>query len=260
MKHLALCVLIAAALPFSAAGGNEMASAVEGLLVDWNGNPVPGVKITAVQAERLVAGYEQFETVTDADGAFRLEGLFPSWEYVLKPWSDKWTSDTSMQIETAPRGETEVLRKPLVIERAYLRSDGSRVANLITFGPRFSVSAESVISDDATNLEWIVGPEEQMTSKQAEEWLAACDIAGGGWRLPLYKELTDFRPNTQEMDMEFLQGTADWSVWAMADKNPVMMMAHGYHPRHHPNRRTGMSQQMADENYVFGVRPRQANR
>lgn len=261
MIHFTLCIVIVATLPVSAASGSDRQSSVEGMLVDWNNTPVAEVKITAVQADCLVSGYEQFETVTDAEGKFRLEGLFPTWKYVLKPWSDKWQTDASMEIETAPRGETEVLRQPMVIESAYLRSDGSRIGNLITFGPRFSASAEGVISDAATNLEWMVGPEEEMTYREAVEWLATCDVAGGGWRMPFWTELTDFRPRSQDIDPKFLHGTGRWLVWTKSERGGPFGMSHGYHSGDkNTNRRTGRSQRSDDRNYVFGVRPRQEDR
>ena len=51
-------------------------------------------------------GYEQFETTTGSDGAFRFGKLFPTSEYVLKPWSDKWTAeDAALKLESGPDGE-----------------------------------------------------------------------------------------------------------------------------------------------------------
>ena len=63
-------------------------SAVEGKLVDRNGNPVAEIKIIASQVQPI-KGYEKLETMTNPDGTFRLKGLFPASQYILNPWSDK---------------------------------------------------------------------------------------------------------------------------------------------------------------------------
>ena len=66
MKKLTVCVVVLAIAVFMAACGGGKQSAVEGKLVDWNGDPVAGVKITASQVQPI-KGYEQFEAVTSAD-------------------------------------------------------------------------------------------------------------------------------------------------------------------------------------------------
>lgn len=115
-------------------GGRQ--SAVEGHLVDWNNKPVAGVKITATQVQPL-KGYEQLEGVTAADGSFRIKGLFPSSAYVLKPWSDKWTCKTAVLMDSAPQGETAILREAMEIGEAYTKKGGSLVLNLATGKTRF---------------------------------------------------------------------------------------------------------------------------
>lgn len=84
-----------------AACGCGKQSAIEGRLVDAKGVPLAAVKVAAVQVQPL-KGYEQFEAVTKADGAFRLSGLFPSSAYVLKISSDKWITSSAVHVQTAP--------------------------------------------------------------------------------------------------------------------------------------------------------------
>ncbi|MBV5345485.1 MAG: carboxypeptidase regulatory-like domain-containing protein, partial [Rhodoferax sp.] len=140
-------------------------SAVEGKLVDWNNKPVAGVKITAVQVQPI-KGYEQFEAVTGADGSFTLKGLFPSSAYVLKPWSDKWTTRAEAKVDSAPQGETAVLPQPLKIEMAFAKKGGSKVLDLATGAVRFEVSADGMITDGQTKLEWVVGPDKDTNYAQ----------------------------------------------------------------------------------------------
>lgn len=193
-------------------GGKQ--SAVEGKLADWNGKPVAGVKITASQV-KPIKGYEQFETVTKSDGAFLIKGLFPSSEYVLKPWSDKWTSETAVKLESAPQGETAVLPKPMVIAQAFSKSSGSLVIDLSTGATRFTVSSDAVITDSKTGLEWVVGPDSDTNYEQATHWVASCKVAGGGWRMPTRQELnTLYHKGVGQRNMDPTFKITGWWVWA----------------------------------------------
>ena len=188
----ALTLFLTLCLVACGVGGKQ--SAVEGKLVDGNGKPVTGVKITAAQVSPI-KGYEQFEAVTRADGTFRMGGLFPSSQYVLKPWSDKWTCYTAVNLDSAPQGETAVLPAPMVI--------------------RFTLSSEGVITDSQTGLEWVVGPDRDTNYAQAEQWVAGCNVAGGGWRMPTRQELaTLYQQGRGERNMDPAFKTTGWWVWA----------------------------------------------
>lgn len=191
--HIMLLLFLVVHL--SGCGGGKQSS-VEGKLVDWNGKPVAGVKITATQMDLLIKGYEKFETVTRTDGSFRIDGLYPDSYYKLEPSSDKWTCETMAGVTTAPQGETRTLRDPLQIAGAYA-INGSQVFDLATGSTsRFIVSAEGVIMDGLTGLEWVEGPDKDIDYDQAEKWVAACSLGGGGWRMPTNVELyTLYEPN-----------------------------------------------------------------
>ncbi|HNR29686.1 MAG TPA: DUF1566 domain-containing protein, partial [Candidatus Hydrogenedentes bacterium] len=170
-------------------------SAVEGKLVDGNGKPMAGVKITAAQVQPI-KGYEQFEAVTGSDGSFRIRGLFPSSQYVLKPWSDKWTCESAVvRLDSAPQGETSVLSSPMIV--------------------RFTLSGEGVVADSQTGLEWVAGPDRDTNYAQAEQWVAGCNVAGGGWRMPTRQELaTLYQEGIGERNMDPAFRTTGWYVWA----------------------------------------------
>lgn len=166
-------------------------SAVEGILVYGYGKnkPVAGIKIIALQV-KPIKGYEQKETVTGSDGTFRIIGLYPSSLYILRPWSNKWATNTEVKIESAPQGETAVLPSTLVIDYAYSKENGNTlVSDLSSGATRFVVSSMGVITDSKTNFEWVVGPIRGMSRDKAEQWVADCKVAGGGWRIPTLQEL-----------------------------------------------------------------------
>lgn len=58
---------------------------------------------------------------------------------------------------------------------------------------RFLRSSDGVISDSATGLEWILGPNVKMEYKEASQWAKKCSVAGGGWRMPTETEIITLR-------------------------------------------------------------------
>ena len=213
MKRGPVYVLMMFFMLFLVSCGTGKQSAVEGKLVDWNDKPVAGVKITASQVQPI-KGYEQFEAVTSADGTFRMKGLFPSSAYVLKPWSDKWTCKTAVQMDSAPQGETAVLPSPMKIAQAFSISSGSLLFDLSTGKTRFSLSSEGVISDSETGLEWVVGPDKDTNYAQASQWVVSCNTAGGGWRMPTPEELrTLYQEGIGNRNMDPAFKTTGWWVW-----------------------------------------------
>ncbi len=162
-------------------------SGLEGKVVDGEGQPLANVKVVASQVQPI-KGYEQLEAVTKSDGTFRLNGLYPSSQYILNFLAEKWTYKPSVRQDSALLGETAILPSPVVIPYGYSKS-GSVVLDLVTGATRFVVSSEGVITDSKTTLEWVVGPDRDTDYAQAEQWVADCKVKGGGWRMPNREEL-----------------------------------------------------------------------
>lgn len=246
---LAVLAVLVAVLSSCGVGGKQ--SAVEGKLVDWNGKPVAGVKITAAQAQPI-KGYEQFEAVTKSDGSFRMTGFFPTSQYELRPWSDKWTCDTSVRLDSAPQGETAMLPSPMLITRAFSKSGGSLVVDLSTGATRFTVSTEGVISDSQTGLEWVVGPDGDTNYAQAEQWVAGCNVATGGWRMPTRQELSSlYQKGIGERNMDPAFRTTGWWVWAEPRDS-----SSAWYFRFNDGDEYGRDRDGSRSNRVFGVRSR----
>lgn len=120
-RTFGLCLSMVLA-PLLMAFSGEKQSGVEGTILDESNSSVAGVKITAVQEEKPLKGYEAIEGVVGADGTFRLSGLYPSSKYVLMPWSDKWFCPTAaVKFESAPQGETLLLEETVIINRSKLQ-------------------------------------------------------------------------------------------------------------------------------------------
>jgi len=147
-------------------GGKK--SGLEGKVVDGKGQPLANVKV-AVKMSQPIKGYEQFETTTGADGMFQFGKLFPTSEYHLMFFSDRWVSDQKMKIESGPEGQTKMLLEPVTI--------------------RFMDNKEGVIADTKTDLEWFIRPNTDISWHKAQSWVAGLKVAGGGWRMPTLLEL-----------------------------------------------------------------------
>ena len=207
-----LVLLLALVTGLSGCGGGNRA-AVTGRLVNAKGNPVPGVKIAAVPAQ---PGKDEaaVETVTSADGGFRLEGLTPSTAYVLSPRSDRWTCAAKVKVTSGRQGETTVLPEPLVIDRAYAKNGGGLVVDLATGATRFVVAGE-VISDSVTGLDWMAGPDQDVDYVQARQWVAARAAEGANWRLPKREELKNlYQQGIGERNLDPSFRFTGWYVWA----------------------------------------------
>jgi hypothetical protein len=117
---------------------------------------------------------------------------------------------------------------------------------------RFTVSSEGVITDSKTGLEWVVGPDRDINYTQAEQWAAACKMAGGGWRMPTWKELKDLYQaglGKRNMDPAFV--TTGWWVWA----EPRDMVT-AWHFRFLDDIEDFYRRDKSDDFRVFGVRSR----
>ena len=101
---------------------------------------------------------------------------------------------------------------PMTIAQAFSKSGGSLVIDLATGATRFAVSSEGVITDSKTGLEWTVGPHN--TYSEAEQWVAACNVAGGGWRMPTRQQLaTLHQAGIGVFNIDPVFHVTSWWVW-----------------------------------------------
>lgn len=169
-------------------------SSLEGKVVDGQGKPIADLKLTAEQVQP-VKGFERFEARTGPDGTFRFNELFRKSEYVLRAWSEEWSTEDSLKIESGPRGQTKVLASPMVI--------------------RFTLAADGVVRDSRTGLEWYVGPDTGTNWDQAARWVADLSVSGGGWRLPTIAELgTLHEPRMGGRNLSPIFKTTGSYVWS----------------------------------------------
>jgi len=56
-------------------------------------------------------------------------------------------------------------------------------------GSRYTVDSCGVIADTRTGLEWLVGPDRNVTWYEAQQWISELQACGGGWRMPTITEI-----------------------------------------------------------------------
>jgi hypothetical protein len=77
--------------------------------------------------------------------------------------------------------------------------------------------ATGLVKDTKTGLEWIAGPDTDMTWDQARTWAQSLTVAGGGWRMPTTEELKTLYDEGKEEgnhNMTPLLKTTGWRVWS----------------------------------------------
>jgi hypothetical protein len=149
-------------------GCGRKQAGIEGKVIDGKGQPLSGVKVIAKRIHPI-KGYEQFETSTGSDGVFKFKDLFPTSEYSIFPWSDKWKTSAKVTVWSAPEGQTSMLPSPMIV--------------------RFTLSSDGIIIDSQLGLQWASAPDQPMNWFQAANYAQNLSLGGGGWRLPTRLEL-----------------------------------------------------------------------
>jgi len=73
----------------------------------------------------------------------------------------------------------------------------------------------AIVYDEKTNLEWIVGPDKDISWDNAKKWAEGLSVEGGGWRLPTIEELqTLYKKGSGESNMMPLLKMTGGSVWS----------------------------------------------
>ena len=170
MKRFSVLSLMVVFLMMFVVGCGGKSTSLEGKVVDGKGQPLASVKVAAKMSQPI-KGYEQFETKTGSDGTFKFSKLFPTSEYQLIFYSERWTINRKLRTESAPEGETKILPDPVTI--------------------RFMNVKEGVVLDSETNLMWA-----SRDNGSVINWYNAknyCEnYRGGGytdWRLPTLDEM-----------------------------------------------------------------------
>jgi hypothetical protein len=147
---------------------SKKVSGISGGVLDGGGQPIPNVKVIALQ-EKPVSGYAKFETTTGSDGRFSIPGCYPESNYKLLLHAEG-TDLREVLVKTGAAGTETVLPSPVVF--------------------RFLSSPEGVITDTKTGLQWAVDSGKTMTWEQAKRYIKGLRLGGfDDWLMPKRDEL-----------------------------------------------------------------------
>ena len=163
-------VLLISAFLFSCSAKK---AGIEGKLLNGRGQPISGITVILKQVHPS-KGYEQFETKTLANGAFRIDGVMPAFEYIITPVSDNWKTKVTTKITTLSDGQALVLSNPIVI--------------------RFNALKDGTVIDTKTGLQWLIlGVPDLNSSNVLNAVKNIKEVGFTDWRLPTKAELLELQ-------------------------------------------------------------------
>jgi hypothetical protein len=191
-RHLFLLIIISV---FILSGCTSNKAEIAGKVVDWKGQAMSGVKVTAQQLHPS-KGYEQFETTTDSDGIFHFHKAYPNSEYAISMAADQWKTEQRIIVQSGTKGKKNTPMVTIVI--------------------RFTVSNDGVITDTRTGMQWIPIPDYTFSWDGAISHVQNLRTGGySDWRLPSRAELRQLFDGSSrnEITATFHIGANTW-VWS----------------------------------------------
>lgn len=90
--------------------------------------------------------------------------------------------------------------------------DGS---DIVARDGEYIAYANGVVRDTRTGLEWMVGPDRDMTWRETRHWVENLQAAGGGWRMPTVDELKSlYEKGRGKWNMTTLLPNRGWWIWS----------------------------------------------
>ena len=95
------------------------------------------------------------------------------------------------------------------------RQSSTRDANIINRDGVYILYANGIVKDTSTGLEWVTGPDKNITWGEANSWVKRLSLSGGGWRMPTLVELESlYKKGAGPRNMTPLLKTKGWWVWS----------------------------------------------
>ncbi|MCG7853284.1 MAG: caspase family protein [Methanosarcinaceae archaeon] len=86
--------------------------------------------------------------------------------------------------------------------------------DVIETDERFIAYANGIVHDTKTGLEWVAGPDRDITWNEAKSWVESLKIDGSGWRMPSVEELVGlYKEGVGTRNMTSLLKTTGWWVY-----------------------------------------------
>jgi len=195
--------------------------------------------VTEIGGQRPSVG--RLKTAMDEDGQFvlelKLKVTIP--QSALSTGMPEQDKELAEERERLARERREVERLELEIEKKRIEEKRKRLeeekaglhTGSIPVRPKQSSPADygnevgregtyvayanGIVKDTKTGLEWVVGPDHDMSWELAKSWVERLNVAGGGWRMPRVGELESlYQKGKGSRNMTPLLKTTGWGVWS----------------------------------------------
>jgi hypothetical protein len=91
----------------------------------------------------------------------------------------------------------------------------SSISDVIERDGVYVAYANGIVRDTKTGLEWVAGPDKDMTWEEARSWVQSLNVDGGGWRFPTMDELEGlYNKGAGDRNMTPLLKSTGWWVWS----------------------------------------------
>ena len=110
------------------------------------------------------------------------------------------------------------LLEPILMKRE--AEFAARRGSVLAQEGNLTAYSTEIVYDKNTGFEWYVGPDKEINWNDATKWAENLDLAGGGWRLPNFKEFKTLYPKGVETHImtTALRTTSGW-WWSSATKD-----------------------------------------
>jgi len=186
--------------------------------------------VTEIGGQRPSVG--RLKTPMDEDGQFVLElklkvAIPSSAVSTGMPVQDKELAEERERLarerQEVERLKLEIEKKRIEDERKRLEEEKARLQQspLTGYGSEvghdgvYIAYTNGIVRDTGSGLEWVAGPDKDMTWPEATAWVGSLDIGGGGWRMPTAEQLESlYQQGKGSRNMTSLLKTTGWTVWA----------------------------------------------
>ena len=92
-------------------------------------------------------------------------------------------------------------------------SDAAEKAKVIAKDDQYVSYENGIVYDKKANIEWLAGPDKDVTWDGAKAWAESLSVGGGGWRMPTEDELKSlYKKGAGSRNMSPLLKTSGWRI------------------------------------------------
>jgi hypothetical protein len=145
-------------------------------------------------------------------------------EYLKLLQIDKQKHLTADQKQAAWEGFVKKISEndPSTRRDDQMRFESRKRIHYWQYASRFHFDKNNIIKDTRTGLEWIAGPDRDISWEEARSWVDNLAVDGGGWRLPTIDELKSiYERGVYERTYPPFFNNTGWLLWSGEKRKPA---------------------------------------